>query len=88
MEKSKVPTSSYEVLCDYFDTSLNAQFHITDEGEQKLIIFLGDVEDEEPAQISLYREDVEILANVLKAMAQGVERRNILKDSVIRVKQL
>jgi len=77
LEKATFPTSTYEVFCDFFNTKLKAQFHDAD-GEQKLKIKLGAVEEEDDFySLSLYREDVEALGNFLMTVSKHVQSREV-----------
>ncbi len=76
MEKAKHPTSKCEVFCDYYDTKLTAEFHTTDEGETKVKISIGEANDDENYSISLYCEDVKILAKLLDQMQASANYRN------------
>lgn len=75
MKKSTVPTSTYQLFCDTFDTKLEAKMHEVD-GKKKLLISIGSVEDsEERKSISIYAEEVNLLSQFLKEISYSTDYR-------------
>lgn len=77
MEKSKTPTSQYQVFCDTYDMKCEVKIHLTDEGEQKLHLSLNKVTDaSDKLSLSLYAEDVKMLVSFLEAALPKLDNRN------------
>lgn len=74
MEKSNTPTTRHSVSCDTYDTTLSGQLHETENKEQKLHL---KIKNEEGVQlgVSLYQEDVEMLASFLNAVSMFARAR-------------
>lgn len=72
MEKAKYPTTAQEIACDYFDKVLRTSLHETEDGEIKLHVELD-------GEVSLYREDVDMLVRHLGDLAEHAQPRPGLK---------
>lgn len=77
VEKSNVPTSKYKVFCDHFDTSLKVETHeveVNQEVNWKAHLTMEN-SDGETIELSLYREDIVMLANHLATLKGFLDGR-------------
>ena len=68
IEKARYPTTKQEIACDYFDKILTTKLHETEGREVKLNAALD-------GEVSLYREDVEMLIHHLEDLLPFVACR-------------
>ena len=69
IEKATFPTTKQEIACDYFDKILTTGLHKTEESKEvKLNVVLD-------GEVSLYREDVEMLIHHLEDLLPFVACR-------------
>lgn len=75
MQKSKVPTSQFQVFCDTFDTKAEAKIHEAKD-KQKLQLTLKSEDGKSEQSISLYKEDAEMLASFIQNATYFLDNRN------------
>lgn len=71
MEKAQEPTSQYKVFCDTFDMIGTAKI----DTDKKLNISLESEDGKDKLSLSLFKEDVEIMAKFLKMVSRYVKPR-------------
>lgn len=68
--KHKQMTSTYQVFCDVYKTSLKADTHIVKNKATKLHLTIKDGKN--TIKLSLWKQDTEVLAKYLKVMAKNL----------------
>lgn len=67
MAKSEVPTSTYIVYCDEYDTSLKVSYHkvrspLGDLFDKQKLLFTMKTADGDEINLSLFKEDIQLLS--------------------------
>lgn len=76
MEKATHPTSVYTVACDLFDTVVEVSVHDTKDGA-KCRITIDSESGGKPLSVSLFAEDVHIMAAFLDRVSSHITKRGI-----------
>lgn len=74
----KIPTSRYELFCGLFNTKFQIKIHKVD-GDKKLLISIQSNEGDSRESISIFAEEVDILANFLQTIKKYVSENSLDK---------